>query len=405
MTIARTDIRQCPDESFIEDIRKRYPTEKEIDRILTRKMYRRSGPAYEPVSLEQMIDGTEKLIASQYAGDFQVRNPRWLTGGASKIQMIFEFDAPGFSEDGKPVPMVLRMEPSESVVETSRLREFEAIQAVRDFIPAPPCYWIDGEGDFLPYPALIYGFADGVVKPSKVTSKQVSGIGINFGPDLRTRLAPEFIGQMAAFHTLDASKLDQLTSFDKPVIGSTEAVMKHINWWRRVWEEDRGEDVPLMDIAYNWLIKNAPPIETLSLVHGDCRSGNFLFNEETAKITAWLDWELSLLGDRHQDIAWATSAPYRHKSEDGKKTLVCGMLPMEEFVAMYEDFSGLKVDEDRLKYYQILNNFMSASICLGTGYRVAKGAKTHQDVVVTSLSMISYFVLEQLRRDLSEVTA
>jgi hypothetical protein len=78
---------------------------------------------------------------------------------------------------------------------------------------------------------------------------------------------------------------------------------------------------------------------------------------------------------------------------------------MEEFLSVYEDFSGLKIQQERLMYYQILNNFLSASICLGTGYRVAKGEKTHQDVVVTSLSMISYFVLEQLRMDLSEVTA
>jgi aminoglycoside phosphotransferase (APT) family kinase protein len=29
-----------------------------------------------------------------------------------------------------------------------------------------------------------------------------------------------------------------------------------------------------------------------------------LYSEKTQKITAWLDWELAVLGDRHQDLAW-----------------------------------------------------------------------------------------------------
>ena len=36
--------------------------------------------------------------------------------------------------------------------------------AVGDIVPVPPCYWIDAEGDVLPHPALIYGFAPGVTR-------------------------------------------------------------------------------------------------------------------------------------------------------------------------------------------------------------------------------------------------
>jgi hypothetical protein len=46
---------------------------------------------------------------------------------------------------------------------------------------------------------------------------------------------------------------------------------------------------------------------------------------------------------------------------------------------------------------------MSAAICLATGYRVARGAKTHQDIVCAWLSMISYSVFDQLRSTLEEV--
>ena len=37
-----------PSAQWIEHLRERYPTEKEIDRILTRRLHRRSGPGYSP---------------------------------------------------------------------------------------------------------------------------------------------------------------------------------------------------------------------------------------------------------------------------------------------------------------------------------------------------------------------
>ena len=46
-----------PTHEWIEGLRKRFPCEKEIDRILTRKMQRRAGPPYSPVSLETLIEG------------------------------------------------------------------------------------------------------------------------------------------------------------------------------------------------------------------------------------------------------------------------------------------------------------------------------------------------------------
>ncbi len=74
--------------------------------------------------------------------------------------------------------------------------------------------------------------------------------------------------------------------------------------WGRVWEEDCNEEVPLMTELLFWLKANMPPIDRLSLTHNDFRSGNFLFDEKTQAITAWLDWELAHLGDRHQELGF-----------------------------------------------------------------------------------------------------
>ncbi len=398
------DLRQFPDSAFINDIRRRYPVEKEIDRVLTRKMERRSEPGYAPIPLARLVEGIDALIARNLETPFQLSNVRWLTGGASKIQVAFDLEWQGFEGgERRTTSMVLRMEPPESVVETSRIREFEVLRAIGDIVPVPPCYWIDAEGDVLPHPALIYGFAPGVTRPTNLPSTQVTGIGLNYGPELRPKLARQFLGHVGRFHSAGEATLAKLEHFDPAEVGSTIHVIREINWWRRVWEEDRQQDEPLMEIAYNWLVREAPELDRVSIVHGDCRGGNFLFTEHDAKITAWLDWELALLGDRHQDLAWSMMNPYRHMAEDGVTELVNGFLPASQYLEEYERLSGLPVDPRRLAYYRVLCSYLSVAICQGTGYRVARGAKTHQDIVVAWLAMISYSVMDQLHTTLEEV--
>lgn len=410
MPSTNNDSRQNPSEGFIQALRERFPTDREVDTVLTRKMRNRAlrQEGYSPVSLPELMDGVSKLLADRVKGEFSISSPRWLAGGASMIQMAFELSWRGESgeEPEHSTPLVLRMSPMEPVVETSFLREAEIVNFVSkaDIMPVPKCYWIDEEGDYLPYPAIIYGFVSGVAKPSKIPSTQVTGVGLNFGPELREKLAPQVIGDIAKLHAFDASKLE-LPGFDPVQVGSNDSVIREINWWHRVWEEDRGEDEPLIQIAANWLRRNAPPLDHVSIVHNDLRSGNFLFDEENASITAWLDWELVSLGDRHQDLGWLTGPQFGHFAEDGKTFLISGLMPREALFEAYEAATGLSVDPQRMQYYDVMNAWKAAIIVMATGYRVANGSKTHQDVVVTWLSAIGYLLLSSLKQLLTEAKA
>src|SRR3546814_6153041 len=91
---------------------------------------------------------------------------------------------------------------------------------------------------------------------------------------------------------------------------------------------------------------------------------------------------------------------YRHMSEDGKDELMSGFLPLNQYLEEYERLSGLSVDPKRLQYYRVLVSYMSVVICGGTGYRVARGGKTHQDVAVAWLAMITHPIAEQMRETL-----
>jgi aminoglycoside phosphotransferase (APT) family kinase protein len=386
-----------PSEAFIAQMCDRYPTERETQELLARKLRRRSGPPYQRASLKELSGYLHEMLQEKISGPFVVSEQGWFTGGVSKIQMGFTLEwtdpARGPSRDR----LVLRMDPSESSNTTSRVREFELLQAFAGLVAVPQVFWLDPDGRWFPEPALIYSFVSGVTKPRTTGTGKVSGLGTVFGPELRKLLAPQFLQHLATIHTLDVTKCS-FASMDMPEIGSTQSALWQLNRARRVWEEDRGEDFALLEVAANWLERNLPALDRASVVHGDYRSGNFLFDEASGHINAWLDWERGHIGDRHRDLAWTTQLTMGHYSEDRKTYYVCGLIPLDEFYEQYEKVSGLSVDPERLAFYQILNCYQILGSVMATAYRVARLGKSHQDVLLTRVKGMAPSVCLELSR-------
>ena len=396
--------RRTPSDETVAAIRARYPTEREIDKTLSRKMSRRKGPGYTPVSLETLVPGAKALIEADLGYAIEVQGARWLSGGASKLQMLFDLVWHGPQAEGEPrtTRLVLRMEPAASVTESSRRREFEVLGAVHGLIPAPTPYWVDADAEHLPYPAMIYSFATGVAKPTGDAAK-VTGLGQNYGPALRAKLAPDFIDLLVRLHKMEPPR-EALKSFDGAEVGSNASVIRQVNAMRRIWEEDRLEEEPVMEMAYQWLVANAPPLDRVSIVHGDYRSGNFLFDEAEGRITAWLDWEGAALGDRHQDLTYAALPTFQHVAEDGQAVLASGMMTEEALYAAYGEASGLPVDPVRIRYYRIYNRYLVCILTLAASARASLMRGTHQDVVTNFVATIGYIALADLCETYREAT-
>jgi aminoglycoside phosphotransferase (APT) family kinase protein len=185
-------------------------------------------------------------------------------------------------------------------------------------------------------------------------------------------------------------------------LGTSQNAEWQVNRARRIWEEDRGEDHVLMNVAANWLMANLPSLDKAGIVHGDFRSGNFLFDEASGQITAWLDWERAHIGDRHRDLAWLTERAMGHYSEDGKTYYICGLVPEDEFLDRYTEASGLSVEPDRIAFYRILNCFQIIASVSATGYRVARLGKSHQDPLLTRVKGLAPVVTGELAELLKE---
>ena len=390
-----------PSEEFISEMCRRYPTERETEELLARKLRKRSGPPYRRATLDELSGYLYKMLHKKISGAFEVSEQSWFTGGVSKIQMGFTLDWIDPSRGPSRDRLVLRMDPSESSNTTSRVREYELLGAFDGVVPVPRVFWVDPAGTWFPEPALIYSYVPGVTKPKTTSTGKVSGLGTVFGPELRKLLAPQFLRHLAAIHTLDVSKYS-FPSMDIPQVGSTQSALWQFNRARRVWEEDRGEDFALLEVAANWLGRNLPVLDRASVVHGDYRSGNFLFDEASGEINAWLDWERGHIGDRHRDLAWTTQLTMGHYSEDRKTYYVCGLIALDEFYEQYEKTSGLSVDPERLAFYQILNCYQILGSVMATGYRVARLGKSHQDVMLTRVKGLAPSVCLDLARLLKE---
>jgi aminoglycoside phosphotransferase (APT) family kinase protein len=310
-------------------------------------------------------------------------------GGASKENFFFD----AISASGTR-SLLLRLDPGESIVETHRLREHQVLRAVEGALPAPRSLAVDAEGVHFGRSASILERVPGRTQPE--VSTRPSGVGILFEPEITPRLADQFVAALASLHAIDWRRKD-LSGFDAPRAGTTEAPQWSLDWWQRVWEEDRVEEQIVVELAADWLREHAPAADEIVIVHGDYRSGNFLY--DASGITAILDWELAHLGDPHEDLGWVTNRPFSVRGPTPER-LVCGLFTRDEFFARYEKASGRTIDRERVGYYEIFNNYKLAVMCQATALRIARGKNTHLSASMSLIHAFSILYVTELARAL-----
>jgi len=393
------DWRQAPTEAQIDGLRHTFPTEPYVDVALTRKMRGRADPPYHPQQLDVVATRLRDFLSNRIDERFDIGPLRTLAGGSSKEQ--FAFDLTRFNAAGAATVerLVLRLEPPEATVQTHRLREFQVLGALQGTLPVPAPYWVDPEGLELGQPGLIYAFCAGSSRPP--AGSQASGPQQGYGDHYTRLLAPQFVDRLAEIGTAPWRHAD-MSAFEVPRVGTTDAAIMGIDWWQRVWEEDRPEAVPLMSFTANWLRRNAPVTDHISIVHGDYRTGNFLFDLDSGEITALLDWELVRLGDRHEDLTYNMS-PLMGARDASGQLLVGGFYPVEEYLDRYARRSGLPIDLARVRYYTIFSFWRQVVITYASSHRCVLGRKTHQDILVGMSAMAAGAVFQSLHDVMKEV--
>jgi aminoglycoside phosphotransferase (APT) family kinase protein len=369
--------------------------ERSVAETLERKMARRGVVTHEPPVVDDVAERLRGYLASRIDGSFRLENLRRLPGGASKEQFVFDLD---WTRDGETRHdrMVLRMDPPASMVETPRAREFEALRAVAGVLPVPEVFWSTEDPADLGAPALICGLVTGVASPAE-GSTTASGLGCTYGPRLRPVLAEQFVDLLADLHRFDWTAAD-LPAFDRPAPGTTEALDRRLAAIDLAWAQDSFEPHPTITLTRDWLWRHRPAVDQVSLLHGDYRNGNFLLDEADGRITAVLDWELTYLGDRHHDLAYAMMEGWGYVDDESGEFYCSALITRPELIAAYERRSGLSVDPERLDYYMVLNMYWAVVALIATGPRNAAERMTHLDVMQNFLAGLGFYNNDLLNR-------
>ena len=358
-----------------------------IDRMISKRAH---GP-YSARSREDVAAGLQRLFAAQGYRNVRLTDLNRLSGGASKEMFMFTLHHDALKE---PERLVLRMDPLESIIETSRQREAEVIRALHGIVPVPEVRYVDHEGEFLGQSGVITRFVSGVTKPADDSGgKGVSGIGTNYGSAV-ARIAPQFLKNLVAIHNFDWRSAD-LPSFKAPTAYPKQAALWQTNWYVRIWEETAPEQIPLVSLIHRWLRENAPECTELSLIHADYRMGNFMFDEKSGEMTAVLDWELAHIGDFHEDVAYVTQKLFGLVNEKGQ-FMCCGLFLREEYLAEYARLSGRSINPETLRYYEVVNAWKSVVHTFASCLRVAKDGNNHQDILLSWLASVGHICLNDI---------
>jgi aminoglycoside phosphotransferase (APT) family kinase protein len=116
----------------------------------------------------------------------------------------------------------------------------------------------------------------------------------------RGALYAEMNRVLAALHDIDVEAAG-LADFGRP----GNYFERQVSRWSRQYQAAEIEPIPDMDRLIDWLPRNLPPDDgKVSLIHGDYRIDNIIFEPDGARARALLDWELSTLGHPYADLAY-----------------------------------------------------------------------------------------------------
>ena len=196
----------------------------------------------------------------------------------------------------------------------------------------------------------------------------------DFDPATRRRMYEQLVDTLAELHNIDPIAAG-LGDFGKPGNYFERQVMR----WTRQYRDSETDYLPEMERLIAFLPGSLPEHSRTSVVHGDYRIDNVVFDGD-GTLSAVLDWELATLGDPLADFSylamqWAMPA-------DGAAGLAgldlpsLGIPTLDEIVARYSERSGVPV-ADRLDWYFAYNLFRLAGIVQGIKKRVIDGTASH----------------------------
>ncbi len=116
-----------------------------------------------------------------------------------------------------------------------------------------------------------------------------------------------------------------------------------------------------LEYALRWIEERLPMDWKRSVVHSDFRTGNLIVGPDGVRCV--LDWEIARVGDPMQDLGVLCMHTWRF----GGAGECGGFASREDLFTAYEATSGLRIDPDRVRFWEAFSNLKWAIGCLRKG--------------------------------------
>lgn len=241
---------------------------------------------------QEMSARLERFLAKRlpHAKSIKVSDCVPLTGGWTCVMTRFTA-----AIDGETRQLVARVNvPAGQAVtiNTDRMREWRLLSALTKLgtVPMPKALFADEDGSELGEQGMVVEFAEGGPFRAKLLST---------GEEERPAQAKVLAGLAAGVHATDISKIPE-NVLERPHDWNAY-IESLINEWREI-DKELGYKIPALRYIAAWLDANRPPPTPLTLVHGEFRSTNYVFNR--ARQLLAIDWEFAHVGDPREDLGY-----------------------------------------------------------------------------------------------------
>lgn len=189
------------------------------------------------------------------------------------------------------------------------------------------------------------------------------------------------IETLAALHQIDYEKVG-LSDFGKP----GNYFSRQIDRWTKQYKASETETMPHAEKLIEWLPRTVPEQERVSIVHGDYRLDNMIFEATAPRVAAVLDWELSTLGDPLADFSYFLvnwhMPPEGRSGLGGVDVKALGIPTIEEAVDIYCKATN-RTGLPNLNWYFSYNLFRLLCILQGIAGRVRDGTAASEQAKET----------------------
>lgn len=264
-------------------------------------------------------------------GDVTVENLQRLTGGASRTTWAFE----AVAADRRA--LILRTGAPDDIHAGMELEAQVQRRAAAAGAPVPHIVTASDSTATLGNPYLVCDLIPGETIVRRIF-RGLDDAG-------RARLLRQCAEALAAVHRAAVDGIALSTPDDLA------------DWRRRL--DEIGDTTATFEWTFRRLADERPDPSPMVLVHGDFRMGNLIVDE--SGLAAVLDWELTHIGERYEDLAWFCIRAWRFGAPAALGA--GGLGSVEDFVRAYEQAAGVDVDRSVFRWWLTVATLRWGVIC------------------------------------------